>query len=190
MHIKILNYILNSKYKSYTLAITTGLLFFILNFIWPVPTLTVLWWWKVIPDLLTFGGNYEYIYNLFTQLGTTGRQEYLLFLYTLDVIFPIAYSLFFGLLLWLSIRNININEQAKYLLTSFSFIAACFDYIENISYITLLHTFPTINQTVVHIGTISTIFKNMFSFIGMSLLLGFTLYNIYNKLLKNNKICL
>ena len=187
MHIQILNYILNSKYKTSGLIIITGALFYLLNFVWPVPILTQLWWWKIIPDLLPFGANSNYTYSLFTQLGISVRDQYLLFLYTLDFIFPIAYSLFFGMILWLSIRNLNINECIKYILISFSFIAACFDYLENISTIILLNSFPIINETIVHIGTISTIFKNIFSFIGMILILGFTIYNIYYKIYLHRK---
>lgn len=181
MHIKILNYILDSRIRTWMLIISTGLVFYILNFIWPVPELTRLWQGNIIPDLMPLGANTEYIQNLFTQLGTIGRNQYLLFLLTLDILFPILYSLFFGILVWTSIRHIHISDTTKYILTSFSFIAACFDYIENISTIILLNTFPSIQPFLVHIWSTATIFKNIFSFIGFGILIW---YGIYHSILK------
>jgi hypothetical protein len=120
---------------------------------------------------MPLGASTEYIETLLTQLGSIGRQQYLVFLLTLDILFPVLYSLFFGILVWISIRNVSISDSTKYMLASLSFIAACFDYIENISTITTLGTFPNIYPTVVHIGSMATIFKNIFSIIGLIVLI-------------------
>jgi hypothetical protein len=69
------------------------------------------------------------------------------------------------MLLWIAIRQIHISEQIKWIVGSFPFIAACFDYIENVSMLTTLNTFPIINFTIVHIGSIATNCKNIFSIV-------------------------
>ncbi len=187
MHIQILNYILASKIRTWILIIITGTVFYILNFVWPVPELTRLWQGNIIPDLMPLGASTEYMQTLLTQLGSIGRQQYLLFLLTLDIVFPVLYSLFFGILVWISIRNVSISDSTKYMLASLSFIAACFDYIENISTITTLSTFPNVYSTVVHIGSIATTFKNIFSLIGLIVLVWFWSYHLIRKFYTTKK---
>ncbi len=187
MHIRLLNYILDSKIKTWILIISTGAVFYILNFIWPVPELTRLWQGSIIPDLMPFGASTEYIQNLLTQLWDSGRSQYLIFLITLDILFPILYSLFFGILLWISIRHIHLSDQIKWMLASLPFIAACFDYIENISMFITLSIFPSIYPTVIHIWSVATVYKNIFSYIGLSILIWFGVYHIIRKIYTRNK---
>ena len=187
MHIRILNYILESKIRIWFLSIMTWVTWYTLNFIWPVPELDILWNGLKIPDLIPFWYSIEYIWELFNQYDSIGRGQYELFLLTGDIIFPILYSLFFGMLLWLIIRNIHLPEQVKWMLISPPFIAACFDYIENISMIIALNTFPIIYSINIHNGSIEKIYKNIFSFIGIITLIWFSIYNAIHKIYKLKK---
>lgn len=105
-----------------------------------------------IPDELYYY-NFHQLYHLFDSYGNWGRSMYLR-LQTIDMIYPIIYSLLLGSLLSLFYKRTRFDW-----LILLPFFAMIFDYGENILLYINITQFPNMNLTLVHLAGLSTMLK-------------------------------
>lgn len=99
------------------------------------------------PDILIGGTIDEYV-ALREAYGSNGRRIYIILRYTFDIIWPIAYTLFFINALSYLDRN-RIKKYTKYILL-LPLIGVFFDLCENILATIFMATYPTINTFLIH----------------------------------------
>lgn len=172
-HIRLVQRIVDTKYGSWILSGSTGAFWYVLNFVWPTPGLLEYGKGKMFPDMMPTGYDMAYVSSLLSQYDVAGRAFYRNFLLTGDVLFPICYSLFFGMIVWYCVRNVRISTRWKWALISLSFIAAIFDYLENIAMLWNLFSYPQISNWAILLGSMFTVIKNVFSIIGVFTIAGF-----------------
>jgi hypothetical protein len=108
------------------------------------------------------------VFDVLTAYGETGRRAYAFLLLTSDLVFPFLYGSF----LFLSIRRVAERAGTPALwakwLEGCGLAAACFDWLENISFITLMRIYPVESTRVAKLASSFTVTKFVFS--GVSLL--------------------
>ncbi len=131
----------------------------------------------------------EKAYSMIASYGNAGRSLYRTFAMTADVIYPVVYSIFLGLLItWLFQRSIAPNSKLQ-MLNTVPFGALLFDWLENISIVTMLSLYPSTPTTVAKLASICTTIKWSFGAAGMLLvLIGFAiaLKNGFKKTIEPN----
>ena len=91
--------------------------------------------------------------------GDLGRALYLTFTSTADMIYPVAYSIFFSLLLsWLLQRGFK-SESKWQLLNVIPFGVMAFDWLENASLLILLSQYPSRPFGVMEFSSLCTTLK-------------------------------
>jgi hypothetical protein len=135
-------------------------------------------------DLL-FSYTPETIQSMLNSYGNEGISFYKNFTITIDLFYPIIYSLFLALLIaWLFKKSISTESKMHYLsiVPLFSWI---FDWLENINILIMLYIYPNIPHFVVNISSICTSIKWSFSALsGIILIISIILYTkskIYRK---------
>lgn len=92
--------------------------------------------------------------------GAQGREVYFLTELTVDLIYPITYAIFFGLLLLRAAQRATIVPAGfAYQLIALPFVAALGDFIENAALVTLVHQFPTLGSTTVLVANTGQLLK-------------------------------
>jgi len=121
---------------------------------------------------LTFFYNFEFANNFFSQISQEEVVHYLYKFTTLDIIYPLIYTIFFALLVsYILKKKNNKNAKLEYLIL-LPFISMIFDYLENILTIILINNLHEINQGLVYLLTISSSIKWGGAFVGMIILIG------------------
>ena len=119
---------------------------------------------------LTFGFNPQKTLMMVAGYGDAARSYYAWTEMTTDIVYPIVYAFLFGIILTLLYR-----ESPYAWVNLLPFICLLFDYLENISIVILLFTFP---QQSLTFATLCEIFKLMkwlaFGAIILLMLLGLT----------------
>jgi hypothetical protein len=106
---------------------------------------------------------YHQLFQVFDAYGETGRAMYLQ-IQLIDMVYPVVYSLLLaGILMALYKRS--RFEHVVFI----PFMAALFDYVENILLRTSVQAFPAMNDAVVQIAAMATLLK--WSLLVLSLLL-------------------
>ena len=106
---------------------------------------------------------YHQLFQLFDSYGEAGRKIYLQ-LQVIDMVYPVVYSLLLAGIL------MALYKQSRFEHVVFiPFIAAVFDYTENILLRSSLLAFPAMDDTLVQIAAIATLLK--WSLLVLSLLL-------------------
>ena len=81
-------------------------------------------------------------YELFTELGTAGRQAYLILHLVPDMIFPISYALTFAFIsAWLLVRLLPLDHRLQWL-SMIPLISGLADVLENISLVICNLAYP------------------------------------------------
>ena len=111
---------------------------------------------------LELGYTYDEAYQILTALGTEGRIFYLTKIIPIDFVFPFIYMLFFTSWIALLIKHITDKKWCKYLLFVPVF-AMLFDWIENMSIIVLLHSYPNLSAWAVFTASTVGILKMILS---------------------------
>jgi hypothetical protein len=104
---------------------------------------------NVGPFDLLFGFSPEQAQSMLAAYGPQGRVTYALVDASLDVIYPIVYTLFFSLAITFLFRYAFGEGSPLLRAQLLPFGAIVFDYLENIAVITMLFTFPAVSPTVV-----------------------------------------
>ena len=116
---------------------------------------------KKLFDLSPGGYSYEYAKELLTVLGENGRELYLYNQLPLDFLYPGLFAISCSLLLsWLFLKIKEPNSSLFYLCL-IPAAAGVFDYVENISIVSMIVGFPDISQGVVEISSWATIAKSV-----------------------------
>lgn len=142
---------------------------------------------KYLPEFLTYSSgiknpdqlfwySYEYLYDLYSVLGISGRALYLKML-TLDFV----YVLFTTLALIGIMYNLTVKSKWNRLCL-LPIIAAFFDLTENICQIILLKGFPVVNSIIVLISSSSSLMKMMLMMVCLLVIVIFLIRFFYLKI--------
>lgn len=125
--------------------------------------------------------NSESIYNFLTNIGALGRYHYGLNETTFDMLFPIAYSLAYALLLVQLLKTTKlINTTLKYV-ALLPFLLALIDVIENIHIVALIYSFPVKDLLLSQGLALANMLKHILTF---SLLFSIIALLIYTSAIK------
>lgn len=137
-------------------------------------------------DLL-FAYTPETVLSMMGSYGDEGRSFYKNFTPTIDLFYPIIYSLFLALLIaFLFKKSLPAKSKMHYLsvVPLFSWI---FDWLENINILIMLYSYPKFPPVIANLSSIFTSVKWSFSAISaVILLIALTLF-IKNKVHKFSK---
>jgi hypothetical protein len=106
------------------------------------------------PIDLTMGFTPEKTLQLVAEYGDEARAYYATVETTIDVVYPIVYTFLFGVILTLLFRG-KSYKPFKYV-NLLPFASLLFDYLENITIVTMLKSYPDQSMTV---ATLCEIFK-------------------------------
>jgi hypothetical protein len=116
-------------------------------------------------------------YTLFERLGSEGRRLYQIMHTSLDVIFPVAYSLFLAsAAIWLC-KLLGIKKPLKGIVTIAMCLGGLTDLLENLLITVLVHQFP--KQLPALVSTSQAFTQIKFILIGLAFLLLLVLAGIY-----------
>ena len=127
-----------------------------------------------ILDMMPFGYSYQYVTQLFTDLGVDGRNFYLSYQIPIDMIYPFLLGLSNYYIIVYFLQKIDQWKTPFLYLSLLPFFGALFDYFENIGTIVMLNNFPNLNPVAVQINSFFTISKSFFisiSFIALIVIL-------------------
>ncbi|NOY43114.1 MAG: hypothetical protein GXP26_14940 [Planctomycetes bacterium] len=113
-------------------------------------------------DLSPTGYSHEHAVTLLESLGQEGRNVYLYQQLPVDFIYPGLFAVSNSLLLtWLFVKRFEANSKIFYL-AMVPVLGGLFDYLENISIVRMIQSFPDISQELVATASTFTILKSAF----------------------------
>jgi hypothetical protein len=113
----------------------------------------------------------EQAQSMLAAYGEQARHAYMVGELTLDILFPIAYTLFLAFSIsWLFQRSFKKDSSAQ-LLNLVPIGAWLFDLLENISIVIMLAMFPSFSILVAMLSSFFTAIKWGFAFFGIALLI-------------------
>ena len=95
------------------------------------------------PIDLTFFPSPQTIFSMLAAFDAPGRAFYRLHELTLDIIYPITYTLFFSLLITFLLNSASKRKSPLQLLNLIPFGTLIFDLLENAGIVTLLTLYPS-----------------------------------------------
>jgi hypothetical protein len=107
----------------------------------------------------TFFPPAEKIFSMVAAYGPDGRPFYATIVLTADILFPIAYTIFLGLLITLLLRRAFDKDSKLQRLNVIPFSTGLFDLLENICIVVLLLSFPAQPALAAGILTFANGFK-------------------------------
>jgi hypothetical protein len=120
-------------------------------------------------DQMVLGYTPAQAFRVMTAYGDAGRRAYAFLLLTSDLVFPFLYGSF----LFLSIRGAARRAAIPMLwanrFAAFGFVATCCDWLENISFLILMRTYPS--QPAVGAKLASLFTETKFVSFGISLII-------------------
>ncbi|MCP9761463.1 hypothetical protein [Lacihabitans soyangensis] len=116
---------------------------------------------------MRFGYNIQQFYNLMDSLGETGRFYYKIYVFFIDLLYPVIYCISYSLLLSLFFRNSFSSSHYFQLFNVFPFLIGFADVFENLSVGYLLLIYPEKINFLVKLASSFSLLK-----------WGFTMYNI------------
>lgn len=124
---------------------------------------------KIIgPIDLTVGYNPERTLQMVSAYGNDARDYYATGEMTVDVVYPLVYALFFGVILALLFRKKAYSPPLW--ANALPFLMQGFDYLENISIIILLKSFPDVSKGVAIFCEIAKLIKWLLAVATLSLI--------------------
>ncbi|NQY86741.1 MAG: hypothetical protein HRT51_03170 [Colwellia sp.] len=122
----------------------------------------------------------EDAYNLIKSYGEYNRARYIVGSLTIDIIYPLYYATFLGLILRFFIEKID-EQHGKWQYFSLSpYIIMLIDFCENLTVITLLSIFPQRNEYLAELASVLTSTKWLLFFM-VSILLVYFPVKYYRK---------
>ena len=128
-----------------------------------------------IPDSMLFGYSLERLFSMLHNFGLEGRNMYLKFQY-IDYFYPLVYS---TLLVALLIR-VKLSYSIRYVIY-LPWVAAIFDYGENVLIRNEVLNFPHLNANLVAIASTLTITKWFLVFISVILVVVYWFASLWQK---------
>jgi len=130
--------------------------------------------------------NSQSIYSFLTNIGELGRYYYGLNEATFDMLFPIAYSLAYSLLLIQLLKTTDlINTKLKYV-ALLPFLLALVDVIENLHIVTLIYSFPVKNLLLTQGLALVNMLKHVLTASLLFSIFGLLIYTVIIKMILNN----
>ena len=114
----------------------------------------------VLFDMSPMGYSYIQAIELLTSLGIEGRNAYLSVQLPLDFIYPGMFSVSYALLITWMLKQYLPKDSKLFFIAFVPFLAGGFDYLENISIIVMLDSFPDISENLVSSASAFTIVKS------------------------------
>ena len=118
-------------------------------------------------------------FQVMTAYGEAGRKAYAFLLLTVDLVFPFLHGSF----LFLSIRGASRKAAIPLVwanrLAAIGFVATCFDWLENISFLILMRTYPSQPITVTKLASLFTVTKFLSSGISLIILSALGIYILF-----------
>lgn len=115
------------------------------------------------PIDLRFLSTPEQLQSMVAAYGEAGRASYRTFELTGDILYPIAYTLFFSLLLSWLLQRAFAGDSSVRLLNVVPFGAWLFDLLENLGIVTMLSIYPNTSMLVAWATILFTIVKWVFA---------------------------
>jgi uncharacterized integral membrane protein len=109
-------------------------------------------------DML-FSYSPDQVSTMIGSYGEAGRAVYLTFTSTADMLYPVVYSVFFGLLLTVLLRRGFSASSRFQLLNLLPFGAMVFDWLENANILILLSQYPSRLEGIAQFSSICTTLK-------------------------------
>lgn len=148
------------KIVSSLLALT--MVVYILMIGYSIPAVTAFAPELPIFDMSPTGYTFAYANELLSTLGVEGRHLYLTTQLPLDFIYPSLFSISYSLLLvWLFRKTFKADSKIYYV-ALVPFIGGVFDYMENLSIIKMINSFPNLQESTVEMASTFTIIKSSF----------------------------
>lgn len=123
------------------------------------------------PIDMLFSYEPEKVYSIIASYGDESRAAYRQFAMSSDVVYPVVYSIFFGLILtWLFQRSFSSDSKLQ-MLNVVPLGAWLFDWLENINIVTMLSLYPETSPTVAKLASLCTSIKWGFGTVGIVLVL-------------------
>lgn len=120
-----------------------------------------------ILDMEMGGYTVDQAYEILDALGEEGRVFQMKYIVPLDFPFPLAYGVFYFILLSTLAKNIFRKMKKPWLIGLIGFGATLFDWLENVMIIQLLNNYPQQLQEVAKLANIFTRLKSTFTMISM-----------------------
>jgi len=111
-----------------------------------------------ILDLKTTGYSSSYVTSFLERIGSEGRHNYLIHQIPLDMIYPSLMAVTGALFIALLTRKINPRLGV---LMMIPFFGAIFDYLENITVVEMLLSYPSLPQGITRVASLFTIMKTV-----------------------------
>jgi hypothetical protein len=136
------------------------------------------------PIDLRFFSTPAQIQTMVEAYGEAGRASYRLVELTADILYPIVYTLFFGLLLsWLLQRAFASGSSARRL-NVVPLAAWLFDLLENLGIVTLLSIYPNTSTLLAWATILFTVIKWVFALVTLVLIIFALVLAIRNRFRK------
>ncbi|HEY0109307.1 MAG TPA: hypothetical protein VGB67_06730 [Fibrella sp.] len=133
---------------------------------------------KVIgPIDLTFGFNPSRTLQMVADYGPEGRAYYARVELTVDMLYPLVYSLLFAVILALLFRNKSYRPFAS--VTLLPFLTLLCDYLENAAIVGLLTTYPGQSPVLATLCELAKLIKWLL----FGLIIGFILYGLFRRII-------
>ncbi|PKM94900.1 MAG: hypothetical protein CVU84_08220 [Firmicutes bacterium HGW-Firmicutes-1] len=140
-----------------------------------------------ILDMEMGGYTVDQAYEILTALGEEGRGFEMKYIIPIDFPFPLAYGIFYFMLLSTLAKGIFSKMKKPWLIGLIGFGATIFDWLENAMIIQLLNNYPQQLQDVAKLANIFTRLKSTFITISMFLIvIGFVVFMVKRFLPKSN----
>jgi hypothetical protein len=114
-------------------------------------------------DQLVRGYTPAQAFQVMTAYGEAGRRAYTFLLLTVDLVFPFLYGSFLFLSIRGALRKAAIPTHWANRLSALGFVATCFDWLENISFLMLMRIYPGQSITLAKLASLFTVTKFLFS---------------------------
>jgi hypothetical protein len=121
-------------------------------------------------DLMPAGYDLAYAKTLLTQLGEEGRNVYLTRQIPVDLFYPLLSAIAYSLLMAWLFKRLNIANTPAIFLCLIPFAAGLFDYLENISIIMMITSYPEISGLLAGFANAFTVIKSMLSILFFGIL--------------------
>jgi hypothetical protein len=167
--INFLNKFTNGKTVLAIFVFTQALYFYILLI--SIPNVSKYATGMKLLDLKIFGYSSEYARLLLSQLGVIGRNAYLTQQLPIDMLYPFFFAVSSAILLIYFLRKKYSLENKIYLLVFVPFLAGICDYLENLGIITMLLSYPNLDDFIIKISSAFTLAKSLLTTLTYLLLL-------------------
>jgi hypothetical protein len=128
----------------------------------------------------------ETIQTMLSSYGNEGISFYKNFTITIDIFYPVIYSLFLSLLIaWLLKKSVSVESKIHYL-SVVPLFAGIFDWFENINILIMLYSYPNLSSFVANLSSVCTSIKWGFSLLSTIVLIIAIIFYIRSKIYKNN----